>query len=167
METGEGRNCVCVCVWKCFIVYIYYVLTCYTIDEECIWRDNHNAHLFATFLLRLGGSDGKESIFSAGNLDLIPQSERSPGKGNCYQLQYSCLECPMDRGAWTAHTKLHGRKEEGAERKLISGQWGRRKPRRLQIWKVSGGSDQVIKYSWCVPQGKHQEFMDRFGDTEV
>ena len=35
METEEGRNCVCVCV-ECFIVYIYYVLTCYTIDEDCI-----------------------------------------------------------------------------------------------------------------------------------
>ena len=98
---GGKELCVCVCV-ECFIVYIYYVLTCYTIDEDCIWRDNHNAHLFATFLLRLGDSDGKESIFNAGNLDLIPQSERSPGKGNCYQLQYSCLEHPMKRGACQA-----------------------------------------------------------------
>ena len=30
----------------------------------------------------------------------IPGSGRSPGKGNGNTLQYSCLEDPMDRGAW-------------------------------------------------------------------
>ena len=32
----------------------------------------------------------------------IPRSERSPGGGNGNPLQYSCLENPMDRGAWRA-----------------------------------------------------------------
>ena len=32
----------------------------------------------------------------------IPGSERSPGEGNGNPLQYSCLENPMDRGAWQA-----------------------------------------------------------------
>ena len=32
----------------------------------------------------------------------IPGSERSPGEGNGNPLQYSCLENPMDRGAWRA-----------------------------------------------------------------
>ena len=31
-----------------------------------------------------------------------PGSGRSPGEGNGYPLQYSCLEDPMDRGAWQA-----------------------------------------------------------------
>ena len=30
----------------------------------------------------------------------IPGSGRSPGEGHCNPLQYSCLENPMDRGAW-------------------------------------------------------------------
>ena len=47
-----------------------------------------------------GGSEGKESACSARDLDLIPGSERSPGEGNGYPLQYSCLEISMDRGAW-------------------------------------------------------------------
>ena len=38
----------------------------------------------------------------AGDLGLIPESERSPGEGNGNPLQYSCLENPMDRGAWWA-----------------------------------------------------------------
>ena len=46
------------------------------------------------------GSDSKESACSAGDLGLIPEWGRSPGEGNSNPLQYSCLEKPMDRGAW-------------------------------------------------------------------
>ena len=52
-----------------------------------------------------GGSDGKESAWSVGDLGSTPGSGRSPGEGNGYPLWYSRLENPMDRGAWwaTAH----------------------------------------------------------------
>ena len=53
-----------------------------------------------------GGSDGKESTCNAGDPGLIPGSGRSPGEGNGYLFQYSCLENPMDRGAWQA--TVHG-----------------------------------------------------------
>ena len=43
---------------------------------------------------------GKESACSARDLSLIPGSGRSPGEGNGNPLQYSCLENPIDRGAW-------------------------------------------------------------------
>ena len=33
-------------------------------------------------------------------MGLIPGLKRSPGEGNGYPLQYSCLDNPMDRGAW-------------------------------------------------------------------
>ena len=49
-----------------------------------------------------GGSDGKESACSAGDLGSIPGLGRSPLEGNGNPLQYSCLENPMDRGAWQA-----------------------------------------------------------------
>ena len=49
-----------------------------------------------------GGSDSKESACSAGDLGLIPGLGRSPGGGHGNPLQYSCLENPMDRGAWRA-----------------------------------------------------------------
>ena len=39
---------------------------------------------------------------NAGDLSLIPGSGRSPGRENGNPLQYSCLEKPMDRGAWWA-----------------------------------------------------------------
>ena len=47
-----------------------------------------------------GGSDSKESACNAGDPGSIPGSGRSPGEGNDYPLQYSCLENSMDRGAW-------------------------------------------------------------------
>ena len=53
-----------------------------------------------------GGSEGKESTYNAGGSGLIPQLGRSPREGNGNPLQYSCLENPMDRGAWWA--TIHG-----------------------------------------------------------
>ena len=51
-------------------------------------------------------SVGKESVFNAGDPGSIPGWGRSPGEGNGNPLQYSCLENPMDRGAWWA--AVHG-----------------------------------------------------------
>ena len=53
-----------------------------------------------------GGSDGKVSACNAGDPGSIPGLGRSPGEGNGNPLQYSCLENPMDRGAWWA--AVHG-----------------------------------------------------------
>ena len=53
-----------------------------------------------------GGSDSKASARKTGDLSSIPWSGRSPGEGNGNPLQYSCLENPMDRGAWWA--AVHG-----------------------------------------------------------
>ena len=47
-----------------------------------------------------GVSDGKQPAYNAGVLGLIPVSGRSPGEGNGYSLQDSCLENTMGRGAW-------------------------------------------------------------------
>ena len=44
----------------------------------------------------------KESACNAGDPGLIPGLGGSPGEGNGNPLQYSCLENPMDRGAWQA-----------------------------------------------------------------
>ena len=52
-----------------------------------------------------GDSDGKESACNTGDPSSLPGWVRSPGEGNGYALQYSCLENPMDRGAWGLQTK--------------------------------------------------------------
>ena len=51
-------------------------------------------------------ADGKESACNAGNRHSVPGSARSPGGGHGNPLQYSCLENPMDKGAWWA--TVHG-----------------------------------------------------------
>ena len=53
-----------------------------------------------------GGSDSRESTCNKGDLGLIPGWGRSPGGGNGYPLRYSCLENPMDRGAWQAAVRV-------------------------------------------------------------
>ena len=53
-----------------------------------------------------GGSDGKDSACSVGELGLIPGLGRSPGEENSLPLQYFCMENPMDRRAWQA--TVHG-----------------------------------------------------------
>ena len=47
-----------------------------------------------------GSSNSKVSAYSVGDPASKPESGRSPGEGNGNPLQYSCLENPMDRGAW-------------------------------------------------------------------
>ena len=57
-------------------------------------------------VLLFSNVDGKVSAYNAGDLGSIPGSGRSPGEGNSNPLQYSCLENPMDGGAWWA--PVHG-----------------------------------------------------------
>ena len=67
-----------------------------------------NAILFSDWDFS-GCSDGKESACNAGDPSLIPGSGRSPGEGNGFPLQYSCLENSMDytvRGVTKSQTQL-------------------------------------------------------------
>ena len=57
-------------------------------------------------ILQARSSVSKESACNAGDPGSIPGWERYPGEGNGDPLQYSCLENPMDRGAWQA--TVHG-----------------------------------------------------------
>ena len=74
-----------------------------TLDSE---SSNLSSNLDGTFMGFPGGSDGKASACSAGDLGSMPGSERSSGEGDGNPLQYSGLENPMDGGAWWA--RVHG-----------------------------------------------------------
>ena len=54
------------------------------------------------FFIWTGGSGVKNLPANAGEASSIPGSGRSPGGGHGNPFQYSCLESPMDRGAWQA-----------------------------------------------------------------
>ena len=58
-----------------------------------------------------GGSAVKNPPVSAGDAGSLPDPGRSPGGGNGNPFHYSCLENPMDGGAWWAIYSPWGRKE--------------------------------------------------------
>ena len=68
-----------------------------------------------------GSSDGKASAYNAGDPGSVPGLGRSPGEGNGYPLQYSCLENFVDRGAWQA--TVHGAAELGTTKQLTRRHW--------------------------------------------
>ena len=67
--------------------------------EDALEEDRITTPVFLGFP---GGSDSKESACNVGDLGSIPGLGKSPGGGHGNPLQYSCLENPMDRGAWWA-----------------------------------------------------------------
>jgi len=69
------------------------------------------------------GDSGKNPAASVGNIrdsDSTPGLGRSPGEGHGNPLQYSCLENPMDRGAWWA--TVHGITKSQTQLKQFSTQ---------------------------------------------
>ena len=68
-----------------------------------------------------GGTDCKEPTCQCGDVRVagsIPGLGRSPGGGHGNPLQYSCLENPMDRGAWWA--TVHGVAQSWTRQKWLS-----------------------------------------------
>ena len=51
---------------------------------------------------------------------LTPRSGKSPGEGNCYDLQYSCGEDCMDRGAWRATVQAVAKSQTWLEQLTLS-----------------------------------------------
>ena len=65
-----------------------------------------------------GSSDGREPACNSEDPGSIPGLGRSPGEGQGNPLQYSCLENPMDRGAWWATVSPGGCKESDVTERL-------------------------------------------------
>ena len=70
--------------------------------SQRVGHDSNIKDLISIALGFPGGSEVKASASKAGDLGSILGSGRSPEEGNGNPLQYSCLENPMDRGAWQA-----------------------------------------------------------------
>ena len=76
------------------------------------------------------------------NVGLIPGSGTSPGGGHGNPLQYSCLENPMDRGAWGA--TVHGVTKNWTQRKQLSIAHTAQILSYIQSWKLEKND---IKYN--------------------
>ena len=73
----------------------------------------HNYYVSEVILGFPDGSDSKESTCNAEDTGSIPGSGRSPGEGNGYSRQYSCLENSVDREVWQA--TVHGVTKSGIQ----------------------------------------------------
>ena len=75
---------------------------------------------------RLSSEESACNAETAGDMSLIPGSERFPGRGHGHPLQYSILENPMDRGAWWA--TVHGVPKSQTGTTYDQDKWQRRCP---------------------------------------
>ena len=85
------------------------ILTIYTYIKSFCCKPKVNTALYVSYRASQEALVVKNPPASAGDIrdtDLIPGSGRSPGRGHGNPLKYSCLENPMDRGAWKA--AVHG-----------------------------------------------------------
>ena len=63
-----------------------------------------------------GGSDGKASVYNAGDPGSIPGLGRSPGEGNGNPLQHYCLENPMDKRSLVDYSPWDRKESDTTER---------------------------------------------------
>ena len=132
-----------------------------------------------------GGLEGKASACNAGDLGWIPGSGRSPGEGNGTPLQYSCLENPMGRGAWSAtvhgvtksRTRLSDDTFDWITWTSLVAQKVKRLPTMREIWVQSLGQEDLLvkempthssilawKIPWMEESGKLQSMgLQRIG----
>ena len=115
---SDVKHLSCVCwlslclLWKAVYSVPLSIFAClfgfFFFADSVSFGSNLSVHSF-NFRGFPGGSVGKESACNAGDArdsGSIPGWGRSPGGGHGNPLQYSCLENPMDRGAWQA--TVHG-----------------------------------------------------------
>ena len=98
-STSKYQNCI---KWLLLKVSLRWKLCISTNHQNCFYKVIYLNIKWVEDSLKdiRGGSDGKASAYNVGDLGLIPGSGKSSGKGNGNPLQYSCLENPMDGGAW-------------------------------------------------------------------
>ena len=75
--------------------------------------------LLASVLGFPGGSEDKASACNAGDPGSIPGLGKSLGEGNGNPLQYSCLENPMDIGAWQAYSPWGHKESDTTEQSVV------------------------------------------------
>ena len=95
----------------CFLFFFLNIVVKYT--EHKMYHCSHCKYIAQQHRVRgfPGGAVVKNPPASAGDTGSIPGLGRNPGEGHGNPLQYSCLENPMNRGAWWA--AVHGSQRLG------------------------------------------------------
>ena len=108
------------------------------LGQEDPWRrDRLHTTVFMGFA---GGSEGKESTCTAGDLGSVPGLGRSPGEGHGNPLKYSCLENPHGERSAVGYSPW-GRKDSDTTEWLSTGQ------NELQL-QILGESASISLFSW-------------------
>ena len=85
------------------IIRVPYLNIFYFFYSQVVFYWSQQSYLQSIIHFKVGfPGDSDHKVCNAGDLGLIPGLGRSPGEGNGYPFQYSCLEVSMDRGAWWA-----------------------------------------------------------------
>ena len=103
---------------------LFYFTSClFYFTKILLYRRYYHNFTWSSCLSFPGGASDKEPTFQFKRRDkgLMPGSGKSPGGGHSNPLQYSCLENPMDRGAWWA--KFHGVAESRAWLRWLGAGW--------------------------------------------
>ena len=82
-----------------FLIIVNQCIYC-SLEREPKWEGGDQTISKNYLRLFPGGSDGKASVYNAGDLGSSPGLGRSPEEGNGNPLQHYCLENSMDREAW-------------------------------------------------------------------
>ena len=124
-----------------------------------------------------GGSESKESACSGGDPVSIPGLRRSPGEGNNNPLQHSCLENPMDRGAWqtTVHWVTKSQKQLSHFtffRVSLMVYLVKNPPAMPETWVQSLGWEDALEkgmvtYSWRTPWMENPGRLQSMGHKEL
>ena len=101
-------------------------------------------------------SDGKASAYNEGDPNSILGSGRSPGEGNGNPLQYSCLENPMNRGAWQATVHVVTKSQTGLSDFTFTFSGGDGVP--AYLFKVLKYNDVKVLHSICQQIWKTQQW---------
>ena len=94
-------------------------------------------------------SVGQESAYNAGDSGSIPRSGRSPGEGNGNPFQYSCVQNPMDRGAWQAI--VHGVSRVGHDLVTKPPPHAKDTSFGFLLWVTKSNSNCYLSYLSCPP----------------
>ena len=139
--------------WICF-----YLLFIIKTESVCYI---YNLDLSRGMISPLHGAEVKASARNAGDLGLIRGLGRSPGEGNGNPLQYSCLENPMDGGAWWA--TVHGSQRVRHDWSDLAAAVGHIPF--VNLWHISGQHTSVEALIWfvsCRRNNFSEEILNRY-----
>ena len=127
--------------------------------------------LWSSIVCSLGAQKNKESAFNAEDVRSIPGLRRSPGEGNGYSLQYSCLGNSMDRAAWLLVKMVKNQMAKNAKNHMVKNPPAMQE---IQLWFLGGNDpleEEMATHSsilaWRIPWTEKPGGLQSMGSQRV